>query len=497
MNRDSPTVGKGYADLEYPEDMLALIRDGLPKTNCPKKVLIAGAGMAGLVAGLLLKEAGNEVTILEGNGRFGGRVYTIREPFHPGNYMEMGAMRLPDTHKLVFEYIRRFNLPVNKFNNTNPQDLFFANNILTTRAIYNENPDILQFPVEDWEKGITAQDLFLNAVRPFLDRYRQASDEEKEQMEQQFSSYSMEEFLSDNPYGRSLSPAAIASISVLLGIEGFPEFSFVDILTDVAYPIFSEEVQFYEITGGNDQLPAAFVARLQDNILYNQKVEKIIQTDNGVIMQTRNPMTGATHSFTGDYAIITIPFTSLQFVDVIPHNSISFNKRRAIRELNVLPAVKIGIEFRNKFWEQQNLGNATTDTLTNFSYIPSHNIGTPGPGVMLASYTWGQNALLWNSLPQSEHISYALDGLSKVYGPQVYREFLQGVSFNWGQNPFSAGCFTLFTPPQQKNFKEIIQQPEGRLHFAGEHTSSFHGWIEGAIESGIRTAYEVNSRECP
>jgi monoamine oxidase len=77
----------------------------------------------------------------------------------------------------------------------------------------------------------------------------------------------------------------------------------------------------------------------------------------------------------------------------------------------------------------------------------------------------------------------------------VYTEFMKAVWFNWSQNPYSAGCFTLFTPQQQKNFDEITRKPEGKLHFAGEHTSSFHGWIEGAIESGIRTAYEVQHRK--
>ncbi len=34
--------------------------------------------------------------------------------------------------------------------------------------------------------------------------------------------------------------------------------------------------------------------------------------------------------------------------------------------------------------------------------------------------------------------------------------------------------------------------PEGPIHFAGEHTSLKHAWIEGALESSIRAALEVN-----
>lgn len=87
--------------------------------------------------------------------------------------------------------------------------------------------------------------------------------------------------------------------------------------------------------------------------------------------------------------MFTIPFTALQFIDIEPYESISFRKRQAIRELQNIPSVKIGIEFKQRFWENFNLGNAITDYPTRFSYIPSHNIGSTGSGVLLACYCWG------------------------------------------------------------------------------------------------------------
>jgi monoamine oxidase len=485
---------KNFTSLEYPNDMLAIIKNGLKRGTPPKKIIIAGAGMSGLVAASLLKQAGHNVTILEGNNRIGGRVYTVRQPLSQGNYLDLGAMRIPDTHLLVFEYIRRFNLPTNKFINATPNDLIFVNNVLTTSAYYEKNPDILRFPVAESERGKTATELFLAAVKPFIDLYKKSSPEEQEKLKERFDSYSMEEFLKDNPYGPSLSLNAIRMISVILGIEGFRELSFVGIVTDIIYPIFNEETKFYEIMGGNDQIPLSFLPQLHSDIYLSQRVERIIQNDGGVLFQTRNLITGESQTFSGDYAVITIPFTALQFIDIEPYHSISFKKWQAIRELLSLPAVKIGIEFKTRFWEKLQLGNAISDRSTRFSYIPSHNIGSGGPGVLLASYSWGHDAMQWNSLSKKDIIYYALKDLAKVYGQVVYKEFLQGISFNWSKNPFSAGCFTLFTPGQKTDFGDSIFQPEGRLHFAGEHTSSFHGWIEGAVESGVRAAYEVNGR---
>jgi monoamine oxidase len=474
--------------------MLAIIKKGLKKGTPSKKILIAGAGMSGLVAASLLKQAGHEVTIIEGNNRVGGRVFTVRQPFTQGNYVDFGAMRIPDTHVLVFEYIRRFKLRTNKFINASPKDLIYVNNVLTTSANYEKNPDILGFPVLESEKGKTATELFLTAVEPFIDLYKKSTPEEQEKLKEQYDSYSMEEFLKQNPMGPSLSLNAIRMISVLLGIEGFSELSFVGIVTDIIFPIFNEDTEFYEIMGGNDQIPASFLSELNTDIFYNQKLEKIIQNDGGVLFQTRNQVTGEYYTFSGDYAVITIPFTAFQFVDVEPYHSISFKKWQAIRELQSLPSVKIAIEFKQRFWEKLQVGNAISDRPTRFSYIPSHNIGSGGPGVLLASYSWGHDAMLWNSLSNDEIIYYALKDLAKVYGNVVYKEYLQGLSFNWSKNPFSAGCFTLFAPGQIRDFGDFIHQPEGRIHFAGEHTSSFHGWIEGAVESGIRAAYEVNGR---
>jgi monoamine oxidase len=500
MNRrkggiDLLTKVEDYEDLNYPDDLLYIIRNGFQQTSKPKHVLILGGGMAGLVAASLLKRAGHTVTILEGNNRIGGRVYTVREPFTCGNYLDFGAMRIPGNHRLVFEYIKRFNLPVNRFINSSPNDLIYANNVLTTQEEYKKNPDILRFPLEEDEKGKTATELFLEATQPFFDLYSSSTPAQREELKKQYAMYSIGDFLADNPLGKSLSDNAIRKIGVLLGIEGFPGFSFIDIITDIIYPIFSENTSFYEITGGNDRLPRSFICELQNEIKLNRKVTKIIQGADGVCVEALNPNTGRTFCYRGDYAIVTMPFTVLQFVDVVPYDSISFNKWQAIREVNNVQAVKIGVEFKTRFWEKLGVGNLTSDRPVKFSYIPSHGIGSCGPGVMLASYSWGNDASLWNSVPNQELVRIVLKDLAKIYGNIVYREFIQAVWFNWSQNPYSAGCFTLFTPQQQKYFDEITRKSEGRLHFAGEHTSSFHGWIEGAVESGIRTAYEVQYRQ--
>lgn len=84
-------------------------------TGPAKKVLILGAGMAGLVAGYELSKLGHNVSILEARTRPGGRVHTLREPFADGLYAEAGAARIPENHELTLKYVKEFALPLEPF----------------------------------------------------------------------------------------------------------------------------------------------------------------------------------------------------------------------------------------------------------------------------------------------------------------------------------------------------------------------------------------------
>ena len=90
-----------------------------------KKVLILGAGMAGLVAGYELSKLGHDVTLLEARTRPGGRVHTLREPFSDGLYAEAGAARIPGNHDLTLKYVKEFSLPLEPFYPSKLQALRF------------------------------------------------------------------------------------------------------------------------------------------------------------------------------------------------------------------------------------------------------------------------------------------------------------------------------------------------------------------------------------
>src|SRR5205814_7472887 len=87
----------------------------LRRHGAAKRVVILGAGLAGLAAAEELSNAGHVITVLEARMRPGGRVYTLRKPFTDGLYAEAGAGRIPSTHALTLKYIKRFNLQLDPF----------------------------------------------------------------------------------------------------------------------------------------------------------------------------------------------------------------------------------------------------------------------------------------------------------------------------------------------------------------------------------------------
>ncbi len=471
------------------ERMLHIINVGLVKTKNPKQIIIVGAGISGLVAASLLKEAGHKVTILEANNRIGGRIYTIREPFSRGLYFNAGPMRIPDTHKLTLAYIRKFKLPLNLFINKTASDIIYTNNIKKRLSIFEKNPSILGYPILEREKGKTAEELMLEVLEPILNYIKKDPNKNWSIVEKKYKAYSLGTFLTEY-----YSDGAIDMIGVLLDMEAYMGMSLIEVLREMVF--FTSTTKYYEITGGMDALPKAFLSQLNENIFMRYKVEKIIQENSKVMMQVNHEQTIERFMVTGDVAIVTIPFSALRFVEIQPYNLFSYYKRRAIRELNYIAATKIAIEFKSRFWEKagQYGGKSITDLPIRFTYYPSYGIHTPGAATVLASYTWADEALTWDSLPDRERIRYALKNLAEIYGEIVYSEFVTGTSFSWSQNPYSCGAFTAFEPGQELELFPYITPPSGKVHFAGEHTTLTHGWMQGAIESGIRVAHEVNEK---
>jgi len=467
------------------DDYIDIMRNGIRsqfKDGKPKKVVIVGAGLAGLAAGYELKKAGHTPIILEAQQRVGGRVYTVHDPFTEGLYGEVGAMRIPRAHTLTMAYIEKFGLPINDFTMDNPNAYYYIGGNKVRASEANANPELLGFDVSMNEKGKTAGQLYMKAIQPLIDLIERDNDDGWEEIMLEYDQYSTREFLELNGWSEGM----IEMFGLLANQESVMNSSFLELFREDSGNYYTNMI---EIQGGTDRLPNAFLHELKDNIRFGAKMIAMDQSPDDVIIHYQTP--AGRFSETGDYAIITVPFPVLRHVEVL--KAFSRAKNRAIRQLHYDASAKILFQCKRRFWEEDDGifgGGTLTDLPIRNLYYPDHGRET-GRGVILASYTWSEDAQRWGSLKPDDRIVQALDDVAEIH-PQITKEYEVGTSWMWHDDEFAGGAFALFDPGQQTLLYEEIVKPEGRIHFAGEHASLYHAWIQGAFESGLRAAIAIH-----
>jgi monoamine oxidase len=463
-------------------DDLATPEFGLePRDQGSKRVIVIGAGMAGLVAAFELARQGHHPIVLEAQNRVGGRVYTMRS-FAPGLYAEAGAMRVPRVHDLTLEYCDLFGLELRPFVMGNPKALVHIGGQRMTAEEAASQPERLPFELAEHERGRTVGQLWAAATQDL----RQLLDEEGDagwaEIVRQYDQYSLREFL----VYKGFSEGAIEMYGVLNFVESDMNNAVIEELREDLGKAF-EDMQ--EIVGGMDRLPNAFYAQLGDRIRFGAEVRAIDQGPDSVTIHYKTE--AGRFSVTGDYAICAIPFSVLRHVDVL--KPFTREKQRAIRQLNYSASTKILFQVAERVWEADDgiFGGATVTDLP----IRRLNYPTPDPttsrGVLLASYTWSQDAARWGAMDPETRLEEALDDVLQIH-PRVREVYEVGASHAWYNDRWASGAFALFAPEQQTQLQADIIRPEGRVYFAGEHCSLHHAWIQGALESGIRAAREIH-----
>lgn len=463
-------------------DFLSIIEEGLPKTNAPKKIIIVGAGMAGLSAAFELARAGHQPIILEAQQRVGGRIQTFREPFSDGLYAEAGAMRLPKSHHLTMAYVEKFGLKTTPFTMGNPNAYVFINNHKMRLSEFRKDPSVLGFDVKENERGKTAVQMWDDALKPITDQLAAQGEDAWTDIIAKNDEYSLREYFEKCGW----SEGAIEMFGLFQGYESRMNSSFIDIIRPEVGDSFANLV---ELDGGSDNLPRAFLPALGDKIRFGAKMIAIEQSADDVTIhfETR----AGRERVTGDFAILAVPLPVLRHIEVSP--AFSRAKQRAIRQVHYDESAKILLQCRRRFWEEDDGifgGGTVTDLAIRIMYYPDHGRET-GRGVILASYTWAEDAERWASLAPEDRIEQAIEDVARIH-PQILTEFEVGASKSWHDDEFAGGAFALFDPEQFTLLYDAITSPEGRIYFAGEHASVYHRWIQGAIESGLNAAQTIN-----
>lgn len=461
------------------------------------KVLILGAGLAGMTAALEMRAAGYEVEIIEYREKAGGRCWTLRGGdsytelggatqevrFAEGNYLNPGPWRIPHHHHAVLDYCKRLGVKLEPFIQKN------HNAYLHRTAAFDGKPQRFREIATDY-RGQISELLAKVTNQGALDE--EVTEEDKQKLLDSLVEYGM---LDENyRYVKSDHTSEYRGFEKWPGggLNAAPEpsepISLDRILQSELWTWLVEaetthhQSTMFQPVGGMDMIAQGFEREVGELITYNAKVVSMIQDEDGVTVEYEDLANGGGMvTRTGDYCVCTIPFSILGQIE---HN-LSGDKTAVIDSMYYAGSVKFGLEFKRRFWEQDEHiygGISYTDLPIALISYPSHDYLSDGPGVLLGGYAWGATAYQFNAMQPEERTKWAVEYGSRIH-PQYSEEFDNGVSVTWHKVPWVLGCYGIWKDREADY--EIAATRDNRIVLAGEHISYLPGWQEGAILSAL------------
>jgi monoamine oxidase len=472
-------------------------------------VLVLGAGIAGLVAAYELRKAGYQVQVLEYNSRAGGRNWTLRGGdrytelggftqecrFDPGLYINPGPWRLPYHHRGMLSYCKLLGVQLEPFVQCN------YNAFLHRTKAFGGKPQRFRTIKADYHGHVaellakTVQSKNLDASVTMEDQQRLlASLREWGALDDEYR-YAAGPLSSDRR-GFEKDPGG--------GLGGRPAFSEPLQLQEVLRSglwqaltlsdVYDMQQTIFQPVGGMGMVGQAFARELAPLIRYNAKVVDIRQDGHGVAATFEDTATpsGGRQTARADWCVCTIPLSVLGQIPM----QVGAPMAKAIAAVPYAAAVKVGLQFKRRFWEQdeQIYGGIT------YTDLPISNIGYPnsgyfgdGKGVLLGGYLWGLDATEFTAMTPEERVAKAVEYGTQIH-PQYPKEFDNGVAVAWHRSPFTMGCFGMWTEEARATHYDALCAIDGRIVLAGEHASYLPAWQEGALMSALDAIDRLHRR---
>lgn len=461
------------------------------------KVLVLGAGLAGMTAALELRAAGYEVEIIEYREKAGGRCWTLRGgdsytelggatqnvDFAEGNYINPGPWRIPHHHHAVLDYCRRLGVQLEPFIQKN------YNAYLHRANAFEGKPQRLRHIATDY-RGQTSELLAKAVDQGKLDDM--VTEHDRETLLESLKtfgvlddSYEYTDRMVVSEYrGFEKAPGG--------GIDAAPQASTpIDLKAILdsklwtwlaTHETIDHQATMFQPVGGMDMIAQGFEREVGDLITYNAKVVSLRQDEEGVSVTWEDLDGGGTQTSTADWCVCTIPFSILGQID----HDFSSELTGAIESVYYNGSTKWGLEFKRRFWEQDERiygGITYTDLPIDQISYPSTGYFSEGPGVLLGGYTWrGADSFEFNAMQPEERIKWALEYGARIH-PQYMDEFKTGVSVVWHKVPWVLGCGGIWRDKERDH--PIAARIDRRVVCAGEHISYLPAWQEGAILSSL------------
>lgn len=447
-----------------------------PTRSGSEEVLVLGAGMSGLTAALSLHRAGHKVTVIEYQNRVGGRLLSVE--LKGGQFTEAGGGHFRSNMPYVLSYIRHFGLPLLSLNDGLPRYLYGGK--------MGESARLANWPwdLKPEERNVT--------VASLLNHYLFLNDLDTDTV--------LAAGWPDPATRRRLDSLTVGDmIRKVGGSEAFIKLldahggtftsssPALGAIPDLAYHFGDQNL--FRIRGGNDRLPKALAKSLGDRIILDAPVVSINQTDQKVSVKVKDG-----REFSGDFAICTIPFTVLQDIPVTP--GWSARKKTMFSQMEWDKTVKVIVQTKTPAWLAHGVhGWPMAGADQPWERVIDITGNEQGGYGNVFFYLNGANAERVLSRPRESRAQEVVD-LFKKDMPDLFDEVVTVQDFAWSEQPWIRGSFG--GPPVGGAWMiDEWTKPEGRIHFAGDFTTMKSGWVEGAIESGLRAARQIDPAAKP
>ncbi len=498
-------------------DLMAREDGGRPKLEgrAPAKkrrVIVLGAGQAGLATAYELGLLGYECTVLEARLRPGGRCWTVRRgtaetelggekqvcAFDDGLFLNAGPMRIPHHHESTLAYCREFAIPLVVFPNVNE-----------AAYVHRTGQPKLRFREvrSDW-RGYAAELLAKTIQQAKLDAPLTRDDRERivEYLREEgrlnadlayrggIGTVSRLTADPDDPRGYTVKPGAGDAEPVVtqpLDLEA---------LIKAGYPSALEHGRAYNFqstmltpAGGMDRIAYGFAERLGNAIKFGAQVREVRRTTDGGV-NVRYAAGGEVREIAGDFCVCALPPA------LAGRLATDFSKPALAALALATPGAsgKIGLQFKRRFWEQDDDiygGLSLTDQpITQIGY-PFDGYATKGKGVLLGYYHFGNSAHELDDQPLRERERRALEQGARIH-PQYPAEFENSFSVAWQKIPHNEMPWTDWTGGEESwaLAQRVLGEGEGPFFFAGDWLSHYNGWQNGAFASAHRACRALHAR---
>lgn len=450
-----------------------------PNPSTKKKIIVAGAGIAGLCCGYELMKRGHEVVVMDASGRHGGHVFTSQEGLSDGLYVDYGAEGFTKPcYDRFWEYTKEFDLTVRPYRHR-------INRLTRINGEYYTDEERLKMQFDRAKElgGFNERESNYLSSNPLWD------------LESLYLNPYFEKFTDDyQPFGLGLdeldfipaselfekegaSPAALNYLggnnisalfkiwqSYILKVRGLPQH----------HPEY-----LYRLEGGNQVMTNAFAKRLGTRVRLACRIHEIEHGDTGVTVTYEE--FGESKKMSADFVASCLPVPALRNIMVTP--DWPEEKRFILDNLTYSSYPRFAFQSRTEFWREDNISINIQFNHPNLNSIwqVAEEVDTPR-AVLMATGAPGISPMR------------ALDTFRELYpGDRSNVNIEQALVKDWTQDRFAPSCERQSFPiGTLSKFWPHVMTPYGRIHFAGSYTDNNNWGMEAATNSANRVAQAID-----